>query len=402
MSKILVLNSGSSSVKYQLFEAEGEHFSVLAKGMVERIGLPNSVISYSNGTDPKKSKIMDFPNHDEAIKELLRVLLKYNLKSLDELAAVGHRMGHGGEYFDKSVFIDDDVRKKIYDAVELIPLHGPALILGMEAITRILPDIKQVAAFDTAYHQTMPKEAFLYALPIEQYEKHKIRKYGFHGTSHAYIAQRTEEILGYKGKFISCHLGSGASVTAIKDGKSVDTTMGFTPMVGMIMGTRCGDIDAYLPFHIMKTQNKTMHEVNMMLNKESGLLGLSGYQDMREIQEHYIAGEERAITAINVYVHQLIKHIGAYAAVLNGLDALIFTGGVGENSSFIRKLVCQRLGYLGIELNEKANHAQGQEAVISSANSKAKVLVIPANEELMIAKDTYNLLQQANPKAQVA
>lgn len=402
MAKILVLNSGSSSVKYQLFEAEKDNFTVLAKGMVERIGLPDSIISYSNGTDPKKSKVMPFPNHDEAIKELLRVLLKYNLKSLDELAAVGHRMGHGGEYFDKSVFIDDDVKKKIYDAVELIPLHGPALILGMEAISRVLPNIKQVAAFDTAYHQTMPKEAYLYALPIEQYEKHKIRKYGFHGTSHAYIAQRAEEILGHKGKFISCHLGSGASVTAIKDGKSVDTTMGFTPMVGMMMGTRCGDIDSYLPFHIMKTQNKTMHEVNMMLNKESGLLGLCGYADMREVQEHYIAGEERAITAVNVYVHQLIKHIGSFAAVLNGVDALIFTGGVGENSSFIRKLVCNRLGYLGISLDEKANHIQGTEAVISSENSKVKILVIPANEELMIAKDTYQLLQETDAKEKVA
>ena len=392
MKKILVLNSGSSSVKYQLFEAEGDNFRVLAKGLVERIGLPGSVISYSGETEPKLSKTMDFPNHDAAIKEVLQVLLRHNIKSLDEIDAVGHRMGHGGEYFDKSVVIDDDVRKKIYDAVELIPLHGPALILGMEAVTRLLPNIKQVATFDTAYHQTMPKEAYLYALPLEQYEKYGIRKYGFHGTSHAYIAQEAEKMLGHKGRFISCHLGSGASVTAIKDGKSVDTTMGFTPMVGMIMGTRCGDIDAYLPFHIMKTQNKTMDEVNNMLNRQSGLLGLSGYPDMREILEHYVAGEEKAITAVNVYVHQLIKHIGAFVAVLGGLDALIFTGGVGENSGFIRKLVCNRLSYLGLSLDEKANHVVGQKDVISAPESKAKILVIPANEELMIAKDTYALL----------
>ena len=392
MKKILVLNSGSSSLKYQLFEANGEDFKVLAKGLVERIGLPHSVISYSSDTEPKLSKDMDFPNHDAAIKEVLQVLLRHNLKSLDELDAVGHRMGHGGEYFDKSVIIDDNVREKIYDAVELIPLHGPALILGMEAVTRLLPDITQVAAFDTAYHQTMPKEAFLYALPLEQYEKYRIRKYGFHGTSHAYIAERTEKLLGHKGRFISCHLGNGASITAIQNGKSVDTTMGFTPMVGMVMGTRCGDVDAYVPFHIMKTQNKTMDEVNMMMNKESGLLGLSGYSDMREIQEHYITGDERAIITVNVYIHQLIKHIGSFVAVLGGLDALIFTGGIGENSSFIRKLVCNRLQYLGIDLDESANHVSGKEAEISSATSKVKVLVLPANEELMIAKDTYSLL----------
>ncbi|MBR1605712.1 MAG: acetate kinase [Alphaproteobacteria bacterium] len=392
MKKILVLNSGSSSVKYQLFETDGAVYTSLAKGMVERIGLPNSVISYSSSTEPKLSKIMNFPNHEAAIKELLQVLLRHNIKSLDEIDAVGYRMGHGGEYFDKSVIIDDDVKAKIYDAVSLIPLHGPAFVLCLEAVNRVLPNVTQVAAFDSAFHQTMPKEAFLYALPIEQYEKYRIRKYGFHGTSHAYIAQKTAEILGKKGRVISCHLGSGASITAIKDGKSVDTTMGFTPMVGMIMGTRCGDLDAYIPFHIMNTQHKTMHEVNMMLNKESGLLGLSGYSDMREILEHYVAGEERAITAVNVYVHQLIKHIGSFVAVLGGLDTLVFTGGVGENSAFIRKLVCNRLGCFGISLDENANHAVGKEVLISAEDSKVKVLVIPANEELMIAKDTYALL----------
>ena len=402
MKKILVLNSGSSSVKYKLFQADEDNFTVLGSGMVERIGLSDSVISYSSSTEPKQSKVMSFPNHEAAIKEVLAVLLRHNLKNLDELSAVGYRMGHGGEYFDKSVIIDDDVKEKIYDAVSLIPLHGPAFVLCLEAVNNLLPNIPQVAAFDSAYHQTMSKEAFLYALPIEQYEKYRIRKYGFHGTSHAYIAQKTEEILGYQGKIISCHLGSGASITAIENGKSVDTTMGFTPMVGMIMGTRCGDIDAYLPFHIMKTQNKTMDEVNMMLNKESGLLGLSGYSDMREIQNRYIAGDERAMTAIKVYVHQMIKHIGAFVAVLGGLDALVFTGGVGENSSFIRKLVCQRLKHFGIELDEKANHVQGSQAIVSAETSKVKVLVIPADEELMIAKDTYSLVRDASEKKQVA
>lgn len=402
MKKILVLNSGSSSVKYQLFQVEGGSFTVLAKGLIERIGLPNSVISYSTQTEPKRSEMVDFPTHEEAIREMLQVLLRHTLKSLDEIDAVGYRMGHGGEYFDKSVVIDENVKEKIYATVDLLPLHGKAFVLGMEAITRLLPHIQQVAAFDTAFHQTMPKEAFLYALPVEQYTKHHIRKYGFHGTSHAYIAQRAAEMLGKQGRFISCHLGSGASITAINNGKSVDTTMGFTPMVGMIMGTRCGDIDAYLPLHIMKTQGKSMDEVNTMLNKESGMLGLAGYSDMREVEEHYIAGDERAITAVNVYVHQLVKHIGAFVAVLGGLDALIFTAGIGENSPFIRKLVCKRLEYLGLSLDENANHARGEEKVISTPHSKVSVLLIPTNEELMIAKDTYNLLQDADDEEKVA
>lgn len=392
MKKILVLNSGSSTVKYQLFEADADNFKVLAKGMVERIGLPNSVISYTAPDEPKQSKTMDFPDHEAAIKEVLQVLLRHNIKSLDELSAVGHRMGHGGEYFDKSVIIDDDVMNKIYDTMDLIPLHGAAFVHGVEAISHLLPNIKQVATFDSAYHQSMSKEAFLYALPIEQYEQHRIRKYGFHGTSHAYIAQETAKILGHNGKFISCHLGNGASITAINNGKSVDTTMGFTPMVGMMMGTRCGDIDAYVPFHIMKTQNKTMDEVNSMLNKESGLLGLSGYSDMREIQEQYIKGNSRVITAVNVYVYQMVKHIGAFVAALGGLDALIFTAGIGENSSFLRKLVCERLSYLGLVLDDDANRLGASATIISAEASKVNVLVVPTNEELMIAEDTYALI----------
>lgn len=402
MKKILVLNSGSSSVKYQLFQAAGEDFEVLAKGMVERIGLPNSVISYSGNTGEKKSKVMDFPDHEAAIKEVLDVLLRHNLNSLDEIDAVGHRMGHGGEYFDKSVVIDEDVREKIYDSLSLLPLHGPAFVHGLEAVTHLLPHIKQIATFDSAYHQTIKKEAFLYALPIEQYEKHRIRKYGFHGTSHAYVAEQAEKFLGRQGKFISCHLGNGASVTAIENGKSVDTTMGFTPMSGMIMGTRCGDIDASIPQHIMSTQNKSIDDINMMLNKESGLLGLSGFSDMREIEMHYIAGDERAQTAIKVYIHQLAKHIASFTAVLGGLDALIFTAGIGENSSFIRKLICHKLSYLGIKLDEQSNHHTEGEALISAEDSKVKVLVIPTNEELMIAKDTYHLLQDSEKRENAA
>ena len=396
MKKILVLNSGSSTVKYQLFLADGNHFSVLAKGLAERIGLPDSLISYSYSDSSKMSKMVDLPNHEVAIKEVLQILLQYSLKSIDEISAVGHRMGHGGEYFDKSVIIDDDVMNKIYETMDLIPLHGAAFVHGVEAITHLLPNIKQVATFDSAYHQSMPKEAFLYALPIEQYEQHRIRKYGFHGTSHAYIAKKTAEKLGYEGKFISCHLGNGASVTAINNGKSIDTTMGFTPMVGMMMGTRCGDIDAYVPFHIMKTQGKTMDEVNNMLNKQSGLLGLCGFSDMRDIEEQYIAGNAKVVTAVGVYVYQLVKHIGAFVAALGGLDALFFTAGIGENSSFIRKLICDKLSYLGLVLDEHMN--RGGEALreISSSSSKVKALVVPTNEELMIAEDTYSLILDAD------
>ena len=396
MKKILVLNSGSSTVKYQLFLADGNSFSVLAKGVAERIGLSNSLISYSYDDSVKHTKSVDLPNHEVAIKEVLHILLSHSIKSLDEIAAVGHRMGHGGEYFDKSVIIDNDVMSKIYDTVDLLPLHGAAFVHGVEAITNLLPHIKQVATFDSAYHQSMPKEAFLYSLPIEQYEQHRIRKYGFHGTSHAYVAQQAEKMLGFKGKLVSCHLGNGASVTAIKDGKSIDTTMGFTPMVGMTMGTRCGDIDAYVPFHIMKTQNKTMDEVNNMLNKQSGLLGLCGYSDMRDIEVQYLAGNQKVITAVGVYVYQLIKHIGAFVAALGGIDALVFTAGVGENSAFIRKLVCDRLAYLGLILDDVMNKNNGSERLISSSSSEVKVLVIPTNEELMIAEDTYRLILDAD------
>lgn len=402
MKKILVLNSGSSTLKYQLFLADGSQFTILAKGLVERIGTDRSSISCVHGNAPKQTRSVDLPDHEAAIKEVLNILLGHELANIGELTAVGHRMGHGGEYFDKSVVIDEDVMAKIYDTMDLLPLHGAAFVHGVEAITHLLPNVKQVATFDSAYHQTMPKEAFLYALPIEQYEKHRIRKYGFHGTSHCYVAQEAARLLGFNGRFISCHLGNGASVTAIKDGKSIDTTMGFTPMVGMMMGTRCGDIDAYVPFHIMKTQHKTMDEVNNMLNKESGMLGLSGYSDMRDIEEHYLSGDERVMTAVNVYVYQLVKHIGSFIAALGGLDALIFTAGIGENSSFIRKLVCDKLRYAGIYLDDKANHVKAQEAVISRLDSPVKALVIPTNEELMIAKDTYLLLNDENINELVA
>lgn len=395
MKKILVLNSGSSSLKYQLFQADGNEFRVIAKGLAERIGIDNSLITHINEQSEKNVTYTSLPDHKTAVENMFKLLLGSALQSMDELAAVGHRMGHGGEYFDKSVIINDDVMEKIYDTMDLLPLHGPAFVHGIEAITQVLPQIRQIATFDSAFHQSMPKEAFLYAIPLEQYEKHRIRRYGFHGTSHYYVSNEAAKLLGHHGKFISCHLGNGASITAICNGQSVDTSMGFTPMTGMIMGSRCGDIDPYIPLHIMKTQNKTADEVNAMLNKESGLFGLSrGHRDLRDIEKLYHLGDEDAITAINTYVHNIIKYIGAYTAVLNGADAIIFTAGIGENSSFLRQKICERLGFLGVELDKDANLHQGETIEISTADSKVKVLVIPTNEELVIAQDTYELIAE--------
>ncbi len=392
MTKILVINSGSTSVKFQLFEASANTYEVIAKGLAERIGLEDSLLTISIRGKDKQVFKQALSNHEAALKIIIQALLDGAVKSLDEITAVGHRLGLGGEYFDKSVIIDKDVMSKIYDTVDFLPLHGKAFVLGIEAVSALLPQITQVATFDSAFHQTMPKEAYLYAIPSEQYEKHHIRRYGYHGTSHKYVAQEAAKLLGHSGKFISCHLGGGASITAIDNGKSVDTSMGFTPTSGILMGTRSGDIDPYIPLHIMKTQNKTADEVNAMLNKESGLYGLSGgYSDLRDIEARYLAGDEKAITAVDVLVHGILKYIGAFIAVLGGIDALIFTAGAGENSSFLRKKICDRLAYLGLNLNDEANRRRGEAAIISTADSKLAVLVIPTNEELMIARDTYNL-----------
>lgn len=403
MKKILVLNSGSSSLKYQLFEADGDDYKVIAKGLAERIGNIGSQINIINQDGEKNTHQISLPNHETAVQEMFALLLEGPLKNLDELAAVGHRMGHGGEYFDKSVIIDDDVMAKIYDTMDLLPLHGAAFVHGIEAITHFLPQIKQIATFDSAFHQSMPKKAFLYAIPLEQYEKHRIRRYGFHGTSHYYVSNEAAKMLGKSGKFISCHLGAGASITAIENGQSVDTTMGFTPMAGIIMGTRCGDLDPYIPLHIMKTQNKTADEVNSMLNKESGLFGLSrGYSDVRDIEAECLKGNPDALTAIEVYVHHVIKHIGSFVAVLGGIDALIFTAGIGENASFLRQKICEKLGYLGIKLDDDANRIKGQKSLISSDDSNVKVLIIPTNEELVIAQDTYELITPVEEIFEVA
>lgn len=392
MQKILVLNSGSSSLKYQLFEVEGKSYNVVAKGLAERIGIDGSFVSIKIGDGEKITKNIDLPSHNEAIKEVFGLLLNGALKSMDELAAVGHRIVHGGEYFAKSTLVNADVLTKIEELSVLAPLHNPAGLLGIKAISSLLPHVKQVTVFDTAFHQAMSKEAYLYPLPLEQYTNHKIRRYGFHGTSHLYVSQKAQELLGKKAKVVTCHLGNGASLSAVDNGVCLDTSMGFTPLAGVAMGTRCGDIDPYIPVHIMKYQNKSVDEVNALMNKQSGMLGLSGFSDMRDVEEKYLAGEEKAVVALDVYVHCLLRFIGSYIAVMGGVDAIVFTAGIGENSPLIRKMVCDRLAYLGIKIDDNANNQRGKDIAITTADSKVTVFVIPTNEELVIAQDTVNLI----------
>ncbi|MBQ7303934.1 MAG: acetate kinase [Alphaproteobacteria bacterium] len=391
MKKILIINSGSSSLKFQLFETDGKKYNVVIKGLAERIGIEGSQISY-HYNEQKYTTNIALDNHKTTLKAILDILLKTALTSIDQLWAVGHRLGHGGEYFDKSVIIDNDVMQKIYETKDLLPLHGNAFIYGIEAMKSLLPEVKQVATFDSAFHQTMPKEAYLYALPYEQYEKYKIRRYGFHGTSHYFVSNELLKVMPNANKIISCHLGSGASITAIKNGKSIDTSFGFAASCGITMGTRCGDIDAYIPLYIMQTQNKTIEQVNQLMNKDCGLYALSGgFSDTRDIETKYLQGDEKAITSVNIYVHNIIKYIGAYTAEMGGVDAIIFTAGIGENSAFLRKKICERLQFMGIKINDENNKKRAQFVEISANDSKIKVYVIPTNEELVIAQDTFNL-----------
>lgn len=389
--KILVLNSGSSSLKYQLFNVEGDKYEVIAKGLAERIGINGSLVSIKFADGEKKAVAVDLPTHNEALREVFNLLLNGAIKSLDEIAAVGHRVVHGGEKFKASALVDETVIEEIDELSQLAPLHNPAAVLGLRAVQKALPKVPQVVAFDTAFHQTMPKEAFLYGLPLEQYTEHKIRRYGAHGTSHQFVAEECARLIGKKGKIITCHLGNGASISAVKDGVCMDTSMGFTPLAGVIMGTRCGDIDPYIPLHIMKYQDKTVDEVNTLLNKQSGMLGLSGYSDMRDVEAQYLAGDQRAVEALQTYAYTLVKFIGSYIAVLGGVDAIVFTAGIGENSPIIRKMVLERLSYLGIELDAENNNKRGDAVEITKPGSKVRAFVIPTNEELVIAQDTVRL-----------
>ncbi len=391
MQKILVLNSGSSSLKYQLFDVEGEVYKVVAKGLAERIGIDGAKVSikYADGT--KKEVVTPLPTHTEALREVFDLLLCGAINSLNEISAVGHRIVHGGEIFKESVLLNETSINAIEDLSALAPLHNPAAVLGIRAVQALLPNVAQTAVFDTAFHQSMPKEAFLYGLPLEQYTKHQIRRYGMHGTSHRYIAEETAKIIGENKKIISCHLGNGASIAAIKDGKCVDTSMGFTPLAGIIMGTRSGDIDPYIPLHIMKEQNLNADEVNILLNKKSGMLGLTGFSDMRDVEAAYLKKEKNAVVGMQTYVYSIVKFIGSYIAAMGGVDAIVFTAGIGENSPIIRKLVLERLSYLGIEIDEDANNRRGGIEEISTKNSKVRAFVIPTDEEMMIAKDTVAL-----------
>lgn len=397
--KVLVLNCGSSSVKYKLFDMKSG--SVSAQGGVERLGLRDSFLKI---TQPDGEKIVleqYLPTHHEAISFILDTMTKgkyATLSSLDRIKAVGHRIVHGGENFNKSVIIDERVIKGIQDCVEMAPLHNPANLEGIETIKNLLPKVPQVAVFDTAFHQTMPEYAYMYGIPYNMYEKYKIRRYGFHGTSHRYVSQQVCENLGItpKGKkIITCHLGNGGSITAIKDGKSIDTSMGYTPLEGLLMGTRSGNIDPGVLTHLIEKENFSAHDLSVLLNKKSGVFGVSGVsQDMRDLEAAANEGNKRAKLALDMYVYSIVKYIGSYMAALGGADIIVFTGGVGENQSKIRKNICSYFKYAGIEIDDEKNKVRGNFAVISSDKSKTTVAVVPTDEEYMIALDTMALIQK--------
>ena len=401
MDKILVLNSGSSSLKYQLFNVDGEKYEVVAKGLAERIGIEGSFVSIKIGNGDKVIKEVALTSHQEAIKEVFDLLLQGPLTSMKELSGVGHRVVHGGEYFDRSVLVTDEVIDRIAELCTLAPLHNPAALLGIKAVKSLLPDVPQVVAFDTAFHQTMPDYAFRYAIPEEYYEQDHVRKYGMHGTSHKYVTQVAAKMLN-KDKnevnLITCHLGNGSSITAIKNGKVIDTSMGFTPLAGLVMGTRCGDIDPAVIVHILSKYPKmTSDELNNLLNKQSGVAAVSGIKggDMREIEDAMLKGDKKAELAFNMLCYSAKKYLCAYYGILNGIDGIVFTAGIGENSPLTREKICEGLDNLGIKIDKSLNEPRSsKERFISSSNSKIKVMVIPTNEELMIARESIDVLNE--------
>lgn len=394
--KVLVVNAGSSSIKYQVMDMTDE--SVLAKGLVDRVGIPGTTLKHEPiGKDDVLIK-KDLPDHTAGMKLVLEVLVnpEYGcMKSMDEIGAVGHRVVHGGEGFSSSVVIDDQVKKVIRDCFDVAPLHNPPNMMGIEACQELMPNVKHVAVFDTAFHQTMSPANFMYALPYEVYEKYKVRRYGFHGTSHFYVAHRAAEMLGkpYEDcKIITLHLGNGASMAAISNGKVVDTSMGFTPLEGLVMGTRSGDIDPAIVFFLMDKLNMDANEANSYFNKKSGLLGLSGVSnDLRDVIEAAESGNERAQMALDVYHTKIKGYIGNYIAKLNGCDCIVFTAGVGENGIGTREEICKDLEALGIKMDAAKNKVRGKEVDVSAEDSAIKIFLIPTNEELVIARDTYQL-----------
>ena len=394
---ILVINCGSSSLKYQLINSETE--GVLAKGLCERIGIDGMLTYQPEGGEKEKSEIA-MPTHTEAINAVLAALTNEKsgvIKSLSEVGAVGHRVVHGGEKFTSSCLINDESMKAIEECNDLAPLHNPANLIGIRACQELMPGVPMVAVFDTAFHQTMPDVAYTYGIPYEYYEKYKVRRYGFHGTSHSYVSKRTAEIVGKpydQMKIIVCHLGNGASISAVNCGKSVDTSMGLTPLEGLVMGTRSGDLDPAIIDFVGKKEGLSLDEMNEVLNKKSGMLGISGVSsDGRDLEAAAETGNKRAQLALDVFDYRVIKYIGAYAAAMNGVDAIAFTAGIGENNIKMRKDVCSSLTYLAVKLDEEKNNVRGEERIISADDSKVQVLLVPTNEELAIARETLALVK---------
>lgn len=396
--KILVLNSGSSSVKYKLIDTDTE--KTLAEGGVEKIGLPDGFLKYKRDDGSKAILELGATDHKGAIEAVLRILtdnVEGCIKSYDEIDAVGHRVVHGGEKFSGSVLIDDEVKAKIRECYDIAPLHNPANMTGIEAITALMPGKPQVGVFDTAFHQTMPARSYMYALPYRFYKEDGVRRYGFHGTSHRYVSQRVCEILGVDittKKIITCHVGNGGSITAVKYGKSIDTSMGLTPTEGLMMGTRVGDVDPGALTYLMTRHQLTPEQIQKIINKESGVAGVSGISsDMREIEAAVNAGDEKAILALGMYEQRIIKYVGAYAAEMGGVDIIVFTGGVGENQTGVRENVCAPLAFMGVKIDKGLNaRTRGTETVISTDDSNVKVVVVPTDEELMIARDTREIV----------
>lgn len=391
--KILVLNCGSSSVKYKLIESATKE--VLAEGGVEKIGLEGSFLKYKRPDGTKGMIEVDMPEHHSAVSNILNLLTDEKegvIKSYDEIEAVGHRVVHGMEKFNKSVLITPEVIEKIKECYSVAPLHNPANMTGIEAISDILPNVPQVGVFDTAFHQTMPAKAYMYALPYEAYEKYGVRRYGFHGTSHRYVSRRACEFLGVpyeQQRIITCHIGNGGSITAIKNGVSVDTSMGLTPTEGLMMGTRSGDVDPGALVYMMQREGLDADGLSKLVNKRAGVAGImQGSSDMRDVESGVAAGDERAKLTLDMYEYRIIKYIGAYTAALGGVDIIVFTGGVGENQTITRENVCRHFEYLGVTFDSEANKARGKEVVISAPDSKVKIVVIPTDEEMMIAQDT--------------
>ena len=396
---ILVLNCGSSSIKYQVIDMNDASSELLAKGIVERIGLPEGDLTHKPVGKDKFELRQPIPDHTTGISLVMQALTDPEhgvIASLDEVKAVGHRVAHGGEFFPQSCLVDDDVKRKIASLCQIAPLHNPASLQGIEAIETVLPGVRQVTVFDTSFHQTIPAVNYMFALPYAYYEKYRVRKYGFHGTSHKYVARVGAELAGLdpdRSKIVTCHVGNGASVTAVMNGKSFDTSMGFSPLDGLVMGTRCGQVDASAITFIGEKEGMTFAQIDEMMNKKSGVLGITGLSsDMRDIDRAYDEGNERAILARDMHYGRVKKFVGQYAAEMGGLDMIVFTGGVGENSDELREFVCSGLEFMGVEFDSAANKGvRGEDKILSTPASKVKVAVITTNEELMIATDTYNL-----------